>query len=333
MLSVALVVALGTLGRVDEASELALAGSDSTVAAGNGNVQGWFALVHARALLEAGRVASADRWFREAQAVFATLGRAGDPHLRWAVAGRVIAAALRGDRAATLALVAELDGIRASTATLFEPDVLRARGWAAWLTGDTRAATGCFTAAAALAHHRAAASQAAAALHDAVRLGLADAATAAPALARLAGDDPGLPALRASHAAALAAGDPGALLDVAERAGASGLVLLGAEAAAAAAGHLRRDADRSGAEAAGRRARALADRCEGARPVGIEHAGEGALLTGREREVAELAATGLSSRQIAERLRVSPRTVDNLLSRAYQKLGITSRADLPAALA
>ncbi|MBB5158972.1 helix-turn-helix transcriptional regulator [Saccharopolyspora phatthalungensis] len=56
-------------------------------------------------------------------------------------------------------------------------------------------------------------------------------------------------------------------------------------------------------------------------------------LTAREREVAEYAAADLTSREIAELLVVSVRTVENHLQRAYGKLGITRRADLAAALA
>lgn len=44
-------------------------------------------------------------------------------------------------------------------------------------------------------------------------------------------------------------------------------------------------------------------------------------LTRREREVAALAAAGLSSRDIAARLTVSPRTVDSQLARIYSRLG------------
>jgi DNA-binding CsgD family transcriptional regulator len=55
-------------------------------------------------------------------------------------------------------------------------------------------------------------------------------------------------------------------------------------------------------------------------------------LTAREREVASLAAEGLSSDVIAKRLFVSVRTVDNHMQHVYQKLGIASRRDLPAAL-
>lgn len=56
-------------------------------------------------------------------------------------------------------------------------------------------------------------------------------------------------------------------------------------------------------------------------------------LTGQESQVAELAAAGLSNREIGERLFMSPRTVSTHLYRVFPKLGIKSRADLAAALA
>jgi DNA-binding CsgD family transcriptional regulator len=55
-------------------------------------------------------------------------------------------------------------------------------------------------------------------------------------------------------------------------------------------------------------------------------------LTEREREIALLAAGGEPSRAIAERLYLSIRTVDNHLGRVYDKLGVSSRAELAAAL-
>ncbi|HEY7937710.1 MAG TPA: AAA family ATPase [Candidatus Limnocylindrales bacterium] len=53
-------------------------------------------------------------------------------------------------------------------------------------------------------------------------------------------------------------------------------------------------------------------------------------LTETERRVAELAATGMTSRQIAERAFLAPKTVGNVLGRVYEKLGIHSRAELGA---
>ncbi|MBV2353856.1 AAA family ATPase [Streptomyces sp. J2-1] len=63
--------------------------------------------------------------------------------------------------------------------------------------------------------------------------------------------------------------------------------------------------------------------------------GEGAkaLLTPQELEIATLAATGLTNKQIGERLFLSHRTVGSHLYQIYPKLGITTRAALRDALA
>jgi DNA-binding CsgD family transcriptional regulator len=57
-----------------------------------------------------------------------------------------------------------------------------------------------------------------------------------------------------------------------------------------------------------------------------------AALTPQERQIAELAATGLTNKQIGERLFLSHRTVGAHLHRIFPKLGITSRAALGTAL-
>jgi DNA-binding CsgD family transcriptional regulator len=55
-------------------------------------------------------------------------------------------------------------------------------------------------------------------------------------------------------------------------------------------------------------------------------------LTAQELQVAELAAAGLTNKQIGARLYLSPRTVSAHLYRIFPKLGITSRAALRDAL-
>ncbi len=55
-------------------------------------------------------------------------------------------------------------------------------------------------------------------------------------------------------------------------------------------------------------------------------------LTESEQRVAELAATGLTNREVAAQLFMSPKTVEVNLARAYRKLGIRSRAELGARL-
>jgi DNA-binding CsgD family transcriptional regulator len=55
-------------------------------------------------------------------------------------------------------------------------------------------------------------------------------------------------------------------------------------------------------------------------------------LSETERRVAELAAGGLTNREVAAQLFMSPKTVEANLARAYRKLGIHSRAELGARL-
>ncbi|MFL6115484.1 MAG: response regulator transcription factor, partial [Catenulispora sp.] len=56
------------------------------------------------------------------------------------------------------------------------------------------------------------------------------------------------------------------------------------------------------------------------------------VLTSQELEIAQLAASGLTNKQIAQRLLISHRTVGAHLYQIFPKLGITSRAMLRDAL-
>lgn len=69
----------------------------------------------------------------------------------------------------------------------------------------------------------------------------------------------------------------------------------------------------------------------GARPRRIMRTGVDA-LTASERRVAQMAANGLTNREIAQALFVTMRTVEVHLTHAYQKLDISSRDELPRAL-
>jgi DNA-binding CsgD family transcriptional regulator len=168
------------------------------------------------------------------------------------------------------------------------------------------------------------------ALHTAARFG--GAAAAAPGLERLAAamDGPLAPAC-AAHAGALAARDGAALDRAAAAFEAVGAVLLAAEAAAEAAAAHCAKGRRGRSLSSSANAHALLDRCGGARTpalVGLK----APALTQRERQVALLAAQGLPSRAIAQRLGLSVRTVDNHLQVAYGKLGISGRRALAEAL-
>jgi DNA-binding CsgD family transcriptional regulator len=60
--------------------------------------------------------------------------------------------------------------------------------------------------------------------------------------------------------------------------------------------------------------------------------GETVPLSAQERRVADLAASGNTNKEIAAQLRLSPRTVDHHLAKAFRKLGISRRAALSQAL-
>jgi DNA-binding CsgD family transcriptional regulator len=72
-------------------------------------------------------------------------------------------------------------------------------------------------------------------------------------------------------------------------------------------------------------------RATGARPRRAVLRGV-ASLTASERRVAELAADGLTNREIAQALFVTMRTVEGHLTRVFAKLDVSSRRDLPARL-
>jgi DNA-binding CsgD family transcriptional regulator len=58
------------------------------------------------------------------------------------------------------------------------------------------------------------------------------------------------------------------------------------------------------------------------------HRGRSDQLTSTEERIADLAAAGMTNREVATKLFISPKTVEANLSRAYRKLGVRSRAEL-----
>jgi len=162
------------------------------------------------------------------------------------------------------------------------------------------------------------------AAHDAVRLGFAR--QALPLLAELADTWEGpLSSALLSHATALSNKSPTDLLAVARQLPTLGFTLSGAEAAMRAA-HLF---ELSGCIAEARHAEYVAAGM--VRPLGQSRSaalGHPRGLTTRETEIARRAASRQSSRQIAESLGISTRTVDNHLTAVYQKVGVSTRRAL-----
>ncbi|MFB8198428.1 helix-turn-helix transcriptional regulator [Kitasatospora purpeofusca] len=88
--------------------------------------------------------------------------------------------------------------------------------------------------------------------------------------------------------------------------------------------------ERLGAEPWADRARTELTATGTAAPAPAEADGALTVLTPQELQIARLAARGLSNRDIAAQLFLSPRTVGHHLYKAYPKLGIASRTELAA---
>jgi DNA-binding CsgD family transcriptional regulator len=163
------------------------------------------------------------------------------------------------------------------------------------------------------------------ALHSAVRFGDRSHAARLQELARTLNTP--LAEAIATQARGLAHHD-GDLLDAAaDRFADLGALAFAADAAAQAAGEYACKGHRGKEVESSTRAYGLASQC-GLRTPAVDAATWPLPITDREREIAMLAAAGLSNRQIAERLSVSVRTVDGHLYRIYTKLGIERREQL-----
>lgn len=278
--------------------------------------------------LLSGRIATARRWYSECAAAATTTGFVGVRRL--ALAGVAMCAAMLGDNAAALAAADEIRPV-AGERTFVAPELWSGPAWAALSASDPERArdllrTGADDAA--RTGHRTIESRL---LHDVARIGAPELVTERlTALSELC--DGVLVPARAAHADALVRHDAAALDAVAGEFSAMGANLYAAEAAVAAVDAWRRVGEPRRASAAQERATALIQRCEGARTPALVSAESVVPLTRREREIAVLAAEGLSSKQIGERLFLSARTIDNHLQRVFTKLGVTRRAELAAAL-
>jgi DNA-binding CsgD family transcriptional regulator len=313
-------------GRLAEAEADTVTAYQACLAAGDKEGQASHLFLRGWILIERGRLTRAAGSFLDAASVNREIH---DPAaLRWCLAGMALAEAMSGHTDRAIAAAAELAELPPSPMTIYETDLVdRSRAWVSVCAGELSRASEILMAAAA----RAAAAQLRVAearvLHDVARLGQPDAvAGRLAALAELT--DGGFVAALAGHAAALVQAE-GAGLEAAglafETLGAS---LLAAEAYLAAAAAYRSEGLARPASAMARRAGELAASCGDVRTPGLSFGTETERLTRREREVAGLAAAGASSREIAAKLVLSVRTVDNHLQNVYSKLGVTSRDEL-----
>ncbi len=325
---VARALALAEAGRLEEAKGTAQAGYDGAVESQVLEGQGWFTLMLGRICLLQGRVAMAARWFREAAVLW---GELVHPSAGWGYGGLAHALTLAGDVDGAESAIDDLDAEPPTPIHMMDVDIERGRAWYTWFRGEHARALGILRAAADFGIEGGQFALAAGAFHDLARLG--EASEAAEHLERVAEHvDGDLMPARLAHATALAKGDPAGLDHTSEAFEELGGWLFAAEAANQASMLYEREGLRRRASAAAQRSSALAERCEGARSPALDTGPQPVALTKREREVATLAARGLTSREIAETIVVSTRTVENHLQRAYEKLGVSGRLALAEAL-
>jgi DNA-binding CsgD family transcriptional regulator len=285
---------------------------------------GYLLLLRAQAARLRGRLRAGGRYASQAAATLATSQVYGS----LAHAERAHIAALCGDAALAADAIAESDRRHAATMSVLYPWIEQARAWVAVSGGDLDSAVEVLHRLADRLRADGFAGHEVFALHDLVRLDRA--ADVVDRLGQLAGSVEGsLAPVMAWHARAAAERDGANLLAVAEEFADIGLALFGAEAAAAAV-PLLRAARSAQTSAASELLSTLLGNCDGASTPAL--AVPQPSLTGRERQVARLAAAGVSSKEIADQLYLSARTVDNHLLRVYAKLGVGGRAELAAAL-
>lgn len=282
-------------------------------------VDGMFGLV----LLARGQLAAACSALRESSAVLS----GGFPSIGRVVVGALAAQAegARGNAVGAASALRCAEQAYGPHTAVFLPELELGRAW-------ERASAGQISNGRAHAVHAAQIAQRSdmwavemRALHTAVRLGDRSHAARLGELARTL--DTALAQAVAGHARGLA-NRSGDLLDTAADGFFEiGALALAADAAAQAALAHARSGNRGRELESSTRAHWLASQGEIRTPA-VNAAAQPLPVTDREREIAMLAATGLSNRQIADRLSVSVRTVDGHLYRIFAKLGIDRRDQL-----
>jgi ATP/maltotriose-dependent transcriptional regulator MalT len=131
----------------------------------------------------------------------------------------------------------------------------------------------------------------------------------------------------ALHAQALSAGDGEGLLEASAKYREIGDRAAAADAAAQASVAFDESQQHRRGLYAAALARELADECGGLCTPAVRTPA-GLKLSGRQRDVIELVVAGLSNRQIADRLVMSVRTVEGHVYRACQRVGAQSREEL-----
>jgi DNA-binding CsgD family transcriptional regulator/tetratricopeptide (TPR) repeat protein len=292
------------------------------------DVHRWAAMMAGSVNLSRGRVDLAVRQLRDALSAHSP-GFLGGWLYRYYVE-LAIALAVRGEADAAVECLRKLESVSRPEMAWFEPMEMLATAWVSAATGAVTRAIGEARSAAVTAASRNQPAREVLCLQTATRFGDTTTVARLDELVQVVGGDRAPVAAR--HAAALAAGDGEALLAVSAAYEEIGDLLASVDAAAQASVALRNANRRGSAMGATNRARELAGRCGSVHTPALSDAAAPAVFTGRMREVVMLAGSGLTNREIAERLQLSVRTVEGHIYRAAGRVGARDRSELARAI-
>ena len=295
--------------------------------------RGWAAMLAGQAAELTGRLGDASRFLAEAERLWASVDVLG--FATWCGAGLARAQVELGAADEAADTLARVHHYVRPGMTLNEHLVHIADAWLANARGERAAAAEALMGALERTTAGEQWTNLAETWHEATRLDLLDLLPPTTGWQRPQG---ALAATRFDMVAARGAADGTALEEASRAFDKMGAPLYAAEAAAAAASAYRKagnvkDATRLDGTAGALLAKVatVAKVSNIATPLLAGRSSSGP-LSAREREIAGLAALGLSNRQIADRLIVSERTVENHLYRVFIKLGVDGRDELAGVL-
>jgi len=319
--------ALSVTGRFIEAEKLARDQYQLGLDSGSTEQQAMFAWQMSKFAADTGNIERSLRYSTMAIAIYRELDR--PQFVEFTLIHQATALALNGKARQARAAMDTRDELGIEHHQDVEPEI--ALGWVAVAEHDFAVAEECFMrgveAGLAIGDNVGALT----ALHAIARIGLSSSSYhhLNHHFAALEGD---LAPARVAHIEALADCNADALDQISVNFEAMGAYLLAAESSADAAVAWLRKANKRRAAASRQRAHQLREVCKGAHTPALTDVVSRSQLTAGEHEAAYMAASGRTNKEIATSLRLSVRTVENRLQRAYVKLGIHGRDELGHAL-
>lgn len=321
--AISLSEALSALNHGDIAGAQAIVDRQRAGAHGAPHAEAIVAAMAGRVELAAGRPQAACDWLQRAlSAMVSSLSGGWVPLVAvWTAQAEV----LRGDSGAAARALSVAEAAWGPAVEVFRPLLELARAYHSAATGAIAEAHGAIERAAGAARRSGIATGELEALYTGIRFGMEPDVARFKALADQLNSP--IATLAAVHAEAVVAGDGDSLDRVAAEWESLGMAAQAADAFAAAAVAHRRAGSRLPGLQSSTRAHWLVS-TYGLHTPATATGGVPLPLSGREREIATLVASGWSNRQIAEHLVVSVRTVEGHLYRIYKQLGINEREQL-----